>query len=71
MQFAKAKDLVCDLEKQPFGAFRTRLRWRKMQLGFFRFSRPALVKKKTCRIGMLRAPMALESEIERQKHADD
>jgi hypothetical protein len=66
MQIAKAKNLVCDLEKQSLGAFRTRLRWRNTQLGSFRFFRntqlgsfsffrPALVRRKTCRIGMLRA----------------
>jgi hypothetical protein len=66
MQMAKAKNLVCDFEKQSLGAFRTRLRWRNTQLGSFRFfrntklasfrfSRPALVRRKTCRIGVLRA----------------
>ena len=55
MQIAKAKNLVCDLEQQPLGAFHTRLRWRNTQLGSFRFFRPALVRRKTCRIGVLRA----------------
>jgi protein-L-isoaspartate O-methyltransferase len=55
MQLAKARNLVCDLEKQTLGAFRTRLRWRNTRLGSFRFFRPALVRRKTCRIGMLHA----------------
>ena len=65
MQMAKAKNLVCDLEKQSFGLFSVRWRKKKLRLRWrrhrarIRFRLPAFepVKKKTCRIGILaRAP---------------
>lgn len=64
MQVAQAQNLVFDLEKQPFGSFYMRwpkthyMRWPKMRLGF---SLPVYAPRKTCRIGVLRAAIPIES----------
>jgi hypothetical protein len=58
-RIAKTRNLVCDVEKQSFGLFR--LRWRKRKLSLpwrkigYRFPVLEPVKRKTCRVGMLRA----------------